>query len=59
LTGKPILAMRVPVHHNGKIAYNLNVGFFPDRVAALLHAEFFSKESKTFCNEPQLEPHAF
>ena len=38
-TGKPILAIGVPVKRNGKITYSFNAGIFPDRVAAVLQAQ--------------------
>lgn len=38
-TGKPILAIGVPVQRNGKIIYSLNAGIFPDRVATVLQAQ--------------------
>jgi|GEM_PF-1186969 len=38
-TGKPILAIGVPVQRNGKIIYSLNAGIFPDRVATVLKAQ--------------------
>jgi len=39
VTGKPILAMGVPVHRDGKIVYSLNAGIFPERMAALLQRQ--------------------
>ncbi len=39
VTGKPIVAMGVPVHRDGKIIYSLNVGIFPERVGALLQRQ--------------------
>ncbi|MGH6647642.1 hybrid sensor histidine kinase/response regulator [Aquabacterium sp.] len=39
VTGKPILAIGVPVQRNGKILYSLNAGLFPDRVANVLMAQ--------------------
>jgi len=39
VTGKPILAMGVPVHGDGKIVYSLNAGIFPERMAALLQRQ--------------------
>lgn len=36
VTGKPILAMGVPVHRKGQTVLSLNVGIFPERVAALM-----------------------
>lgn len=39
VTGRPVVAMAVPVHRDGKIVYGLNVGIAPDRVAALLHRQ--------------------
>lgn len=38
-TGKPFLAIGVPVQRNGKITYSLNAGIFPDRVATVLQAQ--------------------
>jgi diguanylate cyclase (GGDEF)-like protein len=39
VTGRPVLAMAVPVHRDGKIVYGLNVGIAPDRVAGLLQRQ--------------------
>ncbi len=39
VTGKPTLAMGVPVYRNDKLVYSLNVGIAPERVAALLHRQ--------------------
>jgi diguanylate cyclase (GGDEF)-like protein len=36
VSGKPTLAMAVPVHRNGAIVYALSVGISPDRVAEVL-----------------------
>ncbi|MDI1258682.1 ATP-binding protein [Aquabacterium sp.] len=38
-TGKPILAIGVPVTRNGRIIYSLNAGIFPDRLAKVLLAQ--------------------
>lgn len=38
-TGKPILAIGVPVKRNGQIIYGLNAGIFPERVANVLLAQ--------------------
>lgn len=38
-TGKPILAIGVPVKRRGHIIYSLNAGIFPDRVAKVLLAQ--------------------
>lgn len=39
VTGKPILAMGVPVMKNQKAVYSLNVGIFPDRIAQLMQTQ--------------------
>ncbi|MBC7698963.1 sensor histidine kinase [Aquabacterium sp.] len=38
-TGKPILAIGVPVTRDGHVIYGLNAGIFPDRLAKLLLAQ--------------------
>ena len=38
-TGKPILSIGVPVKRQGKVAYSLNAGLFPDRIARVLQAQ--------------------
>jgi signal transduction histidine kinase/ActR/RegA family two-component response regulator len=39
VTGKPILAIGVPVQRDGKVIYSLNAGLFPDRVAQVLMSQ--------------------
>ena len=36
VTGKPILAMGVPVFKDGQAIYSINVGIFPERLSALM-----------------------
>lgn len=39
VTGKPILAMGVPVMRGQEVVYSLNVGIFPERIAQLMRAQ--------------------
>lgn len=39
VTGKPIVALGVPVQRGDNIVYSLNAGIFPDRVAGVLSAQ--------------------
>ena len=39
VTGKPILAMGVPVMRGQQAVYSLNVGIFPERIAQLMRAQ--------------------
>lgn len=39
VTGKPILAMGIPVVRDGRVPYSLNVGIFPERLYRLLKAQ--------------------
>ena len=39
VTGKPILAMGVPVMRGQEAVYSLNVGIFPERIAQLMRAQ--------------------
>lgn len=43
VTGKPILAMGVPVIRGQDAVYSLNVGIFPDRIAQLMRAQNLPK----------------
>jgi two-component system sensor histidine kinase/response regulator len=43
VTGKPILAMGVPVQRDGKTVYSLNAGIFPQRIASILTAQQLPK----------------
>ena len=39
VTGKPTLAMGVPVMRGQEVVYSLNVGIFPERIAQLMRAQ--------------------
>lgn len=39
VTGKPILALGVPVTRDGKTIYSLNAGIFPERIAKVLSTQ--------------------
>ncbi|MES2090341.1 MAG: histidine kinase dimerization/phospho-acceptor domain-containing protein, partial [Pseudomonadota bacterium] len=41
VTGKPILAMSVPVKRDGSTVYSLSSGIFPERMADVLKAQHF------------------
>jgi two-component system sensor histidine kinase/response regulator len=43
VTGKPILAMGVPVQQDGKTVYSLNAGIFPQRIANILTGQQLPK----------------
>jgi two-component system sensor histidine kinase/response regulator len=43
VTGKPILAMGVPVQRDGKTVYSLNAGILPQRIASVLAAQHLPK----------------
>jgi len=36
VTGRPVIAIGVPVHRGGKVVYSLNAGIWPDRLARVL-----------------------
>lgn len=44
VTGKPILALGVPVRRNGEIVYSLNAGIFPSRTASVITAQNLPKD---------------
>ena len=44
VTGKPILALGVPVKRDGRLVYSLNAGIFPSRIASVLTAQNLPKD---------------
>lgn len=37
VTGRPVIAVGVPVQRGGAVVYSLNIGLSPDRIGAILH----------------------
>lgn len=44
VTGKPILALGVPVRRDGRVRYSLSAGIFPNRFASVLTAQNLPKD---------------